>query len=203
MIYLYIVLAVLAALLVFVLLAPIEVHIAYKDKKVIFELTVGGIKLNLNKFINKGTQGKKVKKKRKPKQEHADDREKKLLDKINDTYDKVVYIKNVYNASTKSISKRFIIKNLEADICFGTSDAAVTGILTGAVWALLYEFLGLLTIISTVKKHRFNVDSVYDKFVFDANVDVTFNIRTISGFVILIKVLYNLKKYNKHNKKHK
>jgi len=39
---------------------------------------------------------------------------------------------------------------------------------TGVVWSLMYEMLGLLSIVTTVKDHSFNVDAVYDS---DPNVN--------------------------------
>ncbi len=192
MIYLYIVLAVVTALLLFLLFVPIRFNAAYQNKSYTLEVRVAGIKLDLKRFINKET-----KKKQQPKPEQSDTEEQKLIKKMTDIYNKVVYIKNVYSASSKAISKGFITQNIEVSICFGTSDAAVTGMLTGAIWALLYELLGLLTILSTVKEHKFNVDSVYDRFVFEPLAQVTFKIRLISAIRILITVLYNLKKYKK------
>ena len=194
MIYLYIVLAVVAVLLLFLLFVPIRLYAAYQNKSYALKLHFAGITINLKRFINKGLPGNK---KQKAKHEPTQMQEKKLAQKITDIYNKVVYIKNVYNASSKAISKGFITQNIEVVISFGTSDAALTGMLTGAMWALLYELLGLLTILSTVKEHKFNVDSVYDRFVFDATAKVTFKIKLISAIRILITVLYNLKKYKK------
>ncbi len=193
MIYLYIVLAVVVLLLLFLLFVPIRLNAAYQNKDYTLEVCVAGIKINLKKFINKG-RGTKNKEEKSEQQEHG---EQKLLHKINDIYNKVVYIKNVYNASSKTISKRFITQNIEASICFGTSDAAVTGMLTGAIWALMYELLGLLTILSAVDNHSFNVDSVYDRFALEITAKVTFKIKLVSVIRILITVLYNLKKYKK------
>ncbi len=192
MIYLYIVLAVILALLLFLLFVPIHFDAAYQNKSYTLKLRFAGITFDLKRFINKQT-----KKKQQPKPEPIEKQEQKLVQKITDIYNKLVYIKNVYSASSKAISKGFITQNIEVSICFGTSDAALTGMLTGAIWALLYELLGLLTILSTVKEHKFNVDSVYDRYAFDVTAKATFKIRLISAIRILITVLYNLKRYKR------
>ena len=114
-----------------------------------------------------------------------------FIEKINSIYKKIVYLKKVYTASSKTISKGISTQNITADINFGFSDAAVTGMVTGLVWSLLYEFLGLISIITTVQ----NVDAVYDRFVFEAQFSVTLKTRIASVLKILICVLYNLKKY--------
>ena len=191
MIYLYIILGIILALLLFLLFVPIRLHLGYENKNYILQVNIAWITIDLKKFMNKGHKQKK----QKPQPKSADEQEKKFVEKINETYKKIVYIKNVYNAGIKTIIKRFITENIEAYISFGMSDAAVTGMVTGAVWALLYELLGLLTIVSTVRNHKFNVDSVYDRFLFEPRFSAAFRITLMGAIIILLRIMYNLKKY--------
>ena len=197
MIYLYIVLGILIALILFLLFVPLRLHVEYRDKQLELELWILKFKFDLKKLSDKKEKKPKKQHKEQNKKEQSADGDKQLglIQKINNTYKKVVYYKNVYNATSKHISKRFITENIEADINFGFSDAAVTGIVTGVVWGLLYEILGLLTLLSTVRTHKFNVDAVYDRFVFEPSFSATFKIKIASIIAILISVLYNLKKY--------
>ncbi len=194
MILLYIALVFIVA---FVLFVPVRVDVGYQSNDYSLKLKVLGRCFNLKKLLS-GGNAKKTK--THTQAEQPDEADKKLIQKINDIYLKVSYFKNVYNASSKTINKSFITENIGADISFGTSDAALTGMLTGAVWALCYEALGLLSILSTVKSHKFNVDSVYDRCIFEARAEAVFKITVFGALKIAISVLYNVKKYKKHNK---
>lgn len=197
MIYLCIALIVVA----FVLFVPVRAFVSYSYKTdYTLNVKVLGLTADIKKLINQKskTSKHKIKKDELPKSNLSEDE--KLLDKISKIYSKVVYFKNVYNASSKTINKHFVTENIEADVAFGTSDAAFTGMLTGAVWALLYEMLGVVSILSTVKTHKFNVDSVYDRCVFDVSAKATFKITVYGALRIAISVIYNLKTKAKFQK---
>jgi hypothetical protein len=188
MIYLYIVSGVVM-LLTALLFVPVRVYMEYGGKQLQLELWVLKFRFNIKNFMNK------PKKQSAKNQSTIEEKQLTFIEKINSIYKKIVYLKKVYTASSKTISKGISTQNITADINFGFSDAAVTGMVTGLVWSLLYEFLGLISIITTVQNHKFNVDAVYDRFVFEAQFSVTLKTRIASVLKILICVLYNLKKY--------
>jgi len=190
MIYLYIVLGIIALLMV-IMLVPLRLHIEYHSRQLQLELWVLKLKFDLNKYLNKP---KKVKKQKTP-AEGMQDKQLGTIQKINNLYKKIVYLKKVYTASSKTVNKGIVTEKISADINFGFSDAAVTGMVTGVVWSLMYEMLGLLSIVTTVKDHSFNVDAVYDRFVFEPKASITLKTSILNVFKILISVLYNLKKY--------
>ena len=188
MIYLYIVLGIVL-LLTILLFIPVRVFLEYQSKQVRIELWVLKFKFNVKKLMDKPS-----KKQSSATQSTDDEKQLTFIQKINSTYKKIVYLKKVYTGSSKTINRGIKTENIKAEINFGFSDAAVTGMVTGLVWSLLYEFLGLLSIITTVQNHKFNVDAVYDRFVFEPRFSVTLKTTIASVMKILICVLYNLKK---------
>lgn len=195
MIYLYIVLGILFALFMTLLFLPLRIYIEYQNKQIKLEIKFLKLKFDLKKYIDKPKKSKKLKAKHNKKGDTDTDKQLTVIQKINNSYKKIVYLKRVYTDSSKTINRGIITENIQVDVYFGFSDAAVTGMVTGLVWSLLYEFLGLISIITTVENHKFNVDSVYDRFIFELGFSVTFKTKIASILKILFSVLYNLNKY--------
>ena len=197
MIYLYIILGMLLALIVAILFVPIRINIEYQSKKLYIELEVLKCKFDYNKLTgNKKRLRKRIKKYILGEIETGDmDEQLTVIQKLNIIYKNIVSLKKVYTDSSKTINSGILTENIEADIYFGFSDAAVTGIVTGLVWSLLYEFLGLISILTTVQNHKFNVDAVYDKFVFEPRISANLKTKIFSLLKILISLSYNLEKY--------
>ena len=190
MIYLYVALGIVTALTVAAVFLPLGVDVAFSGNKLKLQIVLWKIKFNISKRT-------KPKKQKRTNKKNADTREMKAYEKIKSIYQKAQYIKNVYTASSPRIAKNIFAENVSCDITFGTSDAALTGMLTGIVWAVGYEILGIMTLLCTVKEHHFDVDSVYDRYVFEINARI--NMRTnIAGLLcIAVSVLYNLMKYKR------
>ncbi len=193
MMYLYIVLGILFLALGVLVTVPIKVIADYADGSYRMKIKVFGISTDMEKLGKYFNKKKKPAKDAQPKTEQEQDAA--LMDKINNAYKLVRRIANVYNDSRHFVSKRLYVDNIYVNISFGTWDAALTGMATGAVWALLYELMGLLTTVATVNNHKFDVDSIYDRCFFDikAGAVLKFRIAGIAGIALCI--LHNLKKY--------
>lgn len=194
MMYLYIVHGVLLLTLGVLVTVPIKVIADYADGSYQINIKVFGISMDVEKL------GKRFSKKHKKpveaeKPQSEDEQDAALIDKINGACKLVRRIRNVYNDSRHFVSKHFYADNIYVNISFGTWDAALTGIATGAVWALLYDILGLITTVATVNNHKFDVDSVYDRCFFDIKAGAVFKFRIAGIAGIALCVLYNLKKY--------
>ena len=194
MMYLYIILGVLLIALGVVVTVPIRVIADYADGSCRLKIKIFGITVDAERLGRHFTK-KRKKNTKAPSPQTEEEQDATLIDKINNACRLVRRIKNVYNDSRHFVSKRFYVDDIYANISFGTWDAALTGIATGAVWAMLYDVLGLLTTVATVNSHKFDVDSVYDRCFFDirAGAVLKFRIAGIAG--IALCVLYNLKKY--------
>lgn len=120
-------------------------------------------------------------------------KDKKFFDGINNIFRIINIIRKTYSGSREYVSKR-INADLTVNINFGLYDAALTGIATGAVWALLYELLGLISTVTLIKKHTFNVEPVFDKALFKADGVCIFSFLPVNIIGILIHILKNYKK---------
>lgn len=67
-----------------------------------------------------------------------------------------------YLLSKRYVRKKIRIKRIDFDMTFGLDDAAHTGIATGAAWGSVYNILGFLDRLCTVKDHKFNITPVFD-----------------------------------------
>ena len=78
------------------------------------------------------------------------------------------------------------------------SDAAITGITTGILWASVYSVFAVITKIVTVHKHNFKIDPIFNKSVFTIKCDGIIYARLVNiinaGFILL-------KNYNKAKNK--
>ena len=193
MVYLYIILAVLLLCVTVLITVPVRVIADYANGDYNLKVRIFGINIDPSVFAGKSKDDKKTKRqKAQPEHEPQDEA---LFAKINNSIKLVRRIRNVYNDSRHFVSKRFYADNIYVNISFGTWDAALTGIATGALWTLLYEVLGLLTTISTVNHHKFTVDTVYDRSFFDIKAGAVLKFRIIGVAGIAICLFYNLRKY--------
>jgi len=141
----------------------------------------------------------KPKKPKKKKEEKTKDKEKiSFFEKIVDVFEELKNISYAYYYSKDFIRKRLILEKLNVNIDFGMSDAAKTGIATGAIWAVLYNIFAVVTKIFTVYDHKFNVEPDYnnEKFLFGVNGILKFKLVNIISiaFYVLIKYITVSKK---------
>lgn len=194
MMYLYIILGILLLTLGVLFTVPIKITADYADGTYRLKIKILGISADMEK-LGKSFSKKKKKSTEEAQPVTADEQDAALMDKINNVYKLVCRIRNVYNDSRHFVSKRFYADNIYVNISFGTWDAALTGIATGAMWAMLYEILGFITTVATVNNHKFDVDSVYDRCFFDIKAGAVFKFRIVSVVGIALLILHNLKKY--------
>lgn len=122
-----------------------------------------------------------------------------FLKKLENIHAKVIKYKYTYLSCREFAKKRFTVENLDLFVEFGLSDAAKTGIATGAVWAAVYNIFAFITRCAVVKKHNFNVNADYSNEKFDVKTDIIVSFRPISAAFILI---YIFLKYNLISKKY-
>lgn len=121
-----------------------------------------------------------------------------FIQKLKDIKKNFDIIKDTLSNSKKSIKKTINIKKLDLNIDFGMSDAAITGITTGILWASVYSVFAVITKIVTVHKHNFKIDPIFNKSVFTIKCDGIIYARLVNiinaGFMLL-------KNYNKAKNK--
>ena len=187
--------AAIFALLFLVFFAfPLELEIHARDKKTDIKLTAffGLIKLPVKALLNKP-------KKKKPKKEDVQEPQKE--DKIIGSLNKgLLLLKRIYktlSASRHFARKRIAAKKIKADITFAMGDAALTGITTGLVWSVLYQLLGVFSLVATIDKHEFNVEPVYEeKIYFKREISCILKFSVVNIIGIGLVALYHYRKSN-------
>ena len=193
MIVLYVFLAVLAFLIIFALTAKIKIFFEYKkypgEKLYIdYKITLGGI--SLNSVIKKQT-AKKTKEKPKDK--------KGIIQKLKDLAKVISIVAKVYSKNRWFIQKRLTAEDISFHLKFGLADAASTGIATGAIWAVLYNILALISRIGTLKNHNFEVVPVYTEEGFISEGSFKLSFRLIGIISVLLRLYLTYKKLTKNN----
>jgi len=196
MLILYAIIILLTSLLMFLLFAKIKIFFEYKKypgEKLYTDLRISIGFLKLDKHLNKliSNTSKKADKK-------SDNKDiKKKLSNYTKTFK---ILKKVYSKNRWYIRKRFNIDKLNLHLKFGLGDAAATGIMTGAIWSLLYSFLALLSQIGTVKKHFFEVAPVYTESGFAFQSSIKLSLRLINIISVVLRLYLTYKKVSKENK---
>lgn len=152
-----------------------------------------GINIKLN---NKEEKKEEITKNEPQKEEEIE--KTSFIKKAKDVKKNFDIIKDTFSNSKQSIKKTINIKKLDLNIDFGLSDAALTGISTGVLWASVYSVFSVLTKIVTVHKHNFKIDPIFNKTVFTVKCDGIIYARLVNiisaGFMLL-------KNYNKAKNK--
>ncbi len=97
----------------------------------------------------------------------------------------------------KKLKKRLIIRRFTLKVMLGMTDAANTGIMTGAAWATLYNMIGLLGRHFTLKEYEVEARPSFNKERFDVFFEGVFSIRVIFIFGILASAAKMLGKTQK------
>ena len=193
MIYVYAILSVIFFLILMFFLLPGKITISFggSDGKVqiLLQFFGGILKIPIKEKDDKQKKDKPTEKKQTP-----EEKDKSFFEGINNIFRIIKIINKTYSRSMHYVNKR-ISADLSVNISFGLYDAALTGMATGVVWTLLYELLGLISTISLIEKHKFNVDPVFENnAMFKAEGICIFTFRPVNIIGILIHIL---RKYNK------
>ena len=192
MIVLYVFLAVLAFLIIFALTAKIKIFFEYKkypgEKLYIdYKITLGG--LRLKPIIKKLAKNKETK----PKSEEG------LIKKIKVYAKTLSLVTKIYSKNRWFIQKRITAEDISFHLKFGLTDAASTGIATGAIWAVLYNILALIGRIGTLKNHTFEVVPVYTEAGFISEGSFKLSFRLIGIISVILRLYLTYKKLTKNN----
>lgn len=108
------------------------------------------------------------------------------LERIEESFDKAV-------DALKYLKKRLVIDLFEIKIREGTTDAALTGIATGAAYALFSQMVSTLDRLFVLKEHYESVTPDFENVCFYINFNTKIHIKVAHAFKLLIKILKILK----------
>lgn len=200
MIYLWIVLGLLLVLIVSLLFLKARVVLEYNNGyfRVIFRS--GLIRISIDsKTIERLTS--KNKKKEKPERKKAETQEKepheKFFDKVKKIKQKYLSIKTVANIFLRCVRYKVSFSKIYIRVHYGTGDAASTGMLYGAIWALIGNVYGFICRYFNISFPEVDLDADYNKKVFETEVKGIITVRPVH---IIIAVLRSLRAYKKEKR---
>ncbi len=84
-------------------------------------------------------------------------------EKVKKYYHTFKLIKGTWDKSKLSVRKRILLKKTSLSVTFGTGDAAHTGILTGILWAGIYDVIAFISKFIRVTQPEICVNPIYDE----------------------------------------
>lgn len=196
---LYVIIAVCVFLLFagIVLFSKFKIFFEYKKlpgEKLYKKVNISFGFVNLTKLLYK------LSKKAKRKTEGIDKSDKAIIEKIKKTSKTFKTVKKIYAKNRWHIRNSLNVEKLDFHIKFGLSDAAVTGIATGAIWTLLYSLTALIAQVGTLKKHYFEVCPVFTEKGLICQGSVKLSVRMIDAIVLVTRLYLTYRNINKPNK---
>ena len=189
MLYFIIVLIIVLGFIITFLFSKITVVLEYK--KYPGEKLYSKLRLTLFGF----SLDKLIKERAKPKKEETDSKEKVSLAKKLEAYTRTIKtVSKIYSSSRYHIQRSLCVETLDFHIKFGVGDAAATGILTGAIWTLLYSLTALVSCVGTLRDHYFEVVPVYTEAGLITEGRAKFSIRIINAIFLAVKLYLTYKK---------
>lgn len=204
---------ILSLLLIFIsviLFARLRVCITAEKKdgeKVRFDAAVylpGGIKLNNTDVKKKDKTKKQNNKTKRKKTDKQTEKKESFSDKAKKFYKTFTELKYTYKLSKRRIRKNILCDKIFLDISLGMSDAAKTGMATGALWAAAYNITGFLSRIITIREPQISITPVFDRKHLEFKAECIFIARGVNLINIMaslgINYLKSKRKLKKQNK---
>ena len=193
MIYLWIALVLLLGLIVSLLFLKAKVIIEYKYSDFRITFRSGLIKISLNTEAIKKISGKK--KKQETPEEKSEEPHEKFFDKIRAIKEKYLEIKTVADMFLRCMRYKISFSEFYIHVRYGTGDAASTGALYGAVWALIGNVYSFICRYFYISFPEVNLEPDFNKKMFEPMLRGIITVRPVH---IIIAVLRSLRAYRQH-----
>lgn len=193
MIYLWIALVLLLGLIVSLLFLKAKVIIEYKYSDFRITFRSGLIKISLNTEAIKKISGKK--KKQETPEEKSEEPHEKFFDKTRTIKEKYLEIKTVADMFLRCMRYKISFSEFYIHVRYGTGDAASTGALYGAVWALIGNVYSFICRYFYISFPEVNLEPDFNKKMFEPMLRGIITVRPVH---IIIAVLRSLRAYRQH-----
>ena len=204
MIYLLIVLALILGTLLSVLFLKAKVIIEYDGVKLRIKFRSGLIRISIDSdSIEKLSQkfGKKEK------TDGADpnttkaaecgevEPHRRFFDKVEKIKLKYLEIRTVVDIFLRCIRYRVDFSEIYVKVRYGTGDAPSTGVLYGAVWALIGNLYSFLCRYFTIAFPQVDMEADFNKIMFDISLRGIISVRPVH---IIIAIIRSIRAYKNH-----
>ena len=196
---LLIILGLLLLTLIFLLFVKIRLVISLSKKEggklnanLSVELFGGKIKKNIPLAHKKA----KAEKTKTAKSEEADEKL-SFLQKVKKYYRIFLRISRTWSKSKRAVRKRILAEKIYLNFSFGTGDAASTGILTGSLWAAIYNVIAFIANFIRVTEPQISINPSYDEELLGFDCECILKIRLANIITILTIIAVNYYFINK------
>ena len=185
------ILTVILILLILIMLLKVKIEFSYSDKK----LSVFFKMLFLKKKIRSNKKVKSTEKSRKAESEEA-----LFTDRLIKAQEKIRHFYDIHTKLSQLTKKYFNVEKFEVNIDVGTGDAATTAISVGALWAVVYNFIGALGMLIYIDNPEVEILPNYKETRFKTNARCILSCRIVHIIFIIISFLINNKTYRRKKK---
>ncbi len=173
-----------------------------------FELSfLGGI-IRIKKTLKSKTTKKKSNKKGHllKDKESSKDEDSSFFKKVKSAYQTFCAFKHAYKNNSHKLRKAIYAKKINLHINYGSGNAASTGIITGAIWAGIYNVVSFISSVITIAEPKINLVPNYTEKQCSAKCEciITSRLANLIGAVLSIGISYlSFKRKNKKKIKNK
>lgn len=173
-------LIVIFIILICIALLPVRVYVRYNGK-LSFSVSVFGIKL--------GSFGKKKKsvKKTSEKKDSAPEKEKHFTEEAASLSERIRKFTDKFSAAARLTKKYLKVDKFTVQITVGTGSAPSTAVSVGALWAAVYNIIGLLSAALYVGEPKIEITPDYNNAVFKPYAKCIISTRIV--YIILIGIV--------------
>lgn len=143
----------------------------------------------LNGVIKKDILLKNAKKSSKDKPDENTDE--KFIKKTKSLYNKFLTFKYTLSKVKPSLRKTIKVKEFKLNINFGTDDAFDTGLLTGSLWAGIYNVIAFVSNFVSLTEPQVNVNPDFQNKYLEVNSKVKITLRPINLITLALKFIIN------------
>ncbi len=196
MIYFWICLGILSAAIAALLLAPLKINIEYRNSKLKIIIKCLFIKVTLDRERLAKKKPKKTERvKQKPKDEHTE--KQSIIEKIKNLkkgFDEVRYIlHDVFDVMRDKME----FSGIYVRVKYGTGDAAITGMIYGAIWSFVGNVYGFLCRFFRVKFPKVELEPQFGGKAFEIEAEGIITTRLVHIIIAAIRSGKNILKRKK------
>lgn len=202
MIYLWLVLALIFGLAASLLFLKARVTIEYSDNKLRIKFRSGLIRISFDSDdidrLSKRKEGRKKKTESdETTGEAGEEPHQKFFDKVDALREKYLELRTIVDIFLRCVRYKVNFSEIYVRVRYGTGDAASTGTLYGAVWALIGNVYAFLCRYFSIAFPEVDMEPDFNRVVFETEVRGIITVRPVH---IIIAVLRSLRAYRNHKK---
>lgn len=191
-----IILMVIAVLIILLLSVPVGIGLKYENGTFfIFKIAFFSFSIPFEKAF--------LKKRKKSSSQTGEKSKNGPEEAINSGIMGVDFLLDVFGTSRTYVRKHTSLEGFELKITLGASDAALTAIGAGSLWALSYNLLGLVDKLIWVKEPRIDIKPVFNQTAFEVSYQGIIVTRMAHIIAVALIFAYKYLKYKKQKKEDK